>query len=57
MEVEELRRLFQKSDFIYADEVPVEGTTVDDIDLGYFKDFFQRTYETDWDRTDMPLTQ
>lgn len=57
MEAEEMRRLFQNSDFIYADEVPVKGTTVDDIDLGYFEDFFQRTYESDWNRTDMPLTQ
>lgn len=44
---EELRRLFQESDLIYADETPVKDTTVDDIDRVYFAEFYQRVYKED----------
>ena len=37
---EEIQRLFQESNLIHADETPVPGTTIADLDLDYFKDFF-----------------
>ncbi|MGV8135491.1 MAG: RNA-binding domain-containing protein [Mangrovibacterium sp.] len=44
---EELRRLFQSADLIHADEVPVAGTSEGDLDLDYFKAFYQKQYEED----------
>lgn len=41
---EEVQRMFQSVDLIHADEVPVQGTTVDDIDLKHFELFFERQY-------------
>lgn len=52
---EELRRLFQSSDLVHADEVPVTGTTENDIDLEYFKGFYQKQYEEALEKSDLPL--
>ena len=52
---EELRRLFQSSDLIHADEVPVTGTTENDIDLEYFRTFYKNQYEEDIEKSDFPL--
>jgi len=52
---EELRRLFQSSDLVHADEVPVNGTTENDIDLKYFKEFYQKQYEEDFEKSELPL--
>lgn len=41
---EEIQRLFQSASLVYADEVPVEGTTSADIEMDHFRDFFQRVY-------------
>jgi len=54
---EELRRLFQNSDLVHADEVRVNGTTENDIDLRYFKEFFQKQYEEDFEKSEIPLIQ
>ncbi len=54
---EELRRLFQNSDLVHADEVPVNGTTENDIDLKYFKEFYQKQYEEDFEKSEIPLIQ
>ena len=54
---EELRRLFQNSDLVHADEVPINGTTENDIDLRYFKEFFQKQYEEDFEKSEIPLIQ
>lgn len=54
---EELRRLFQSSDLVHADEVPVTGTTENNIDLKYFKTFYKNQYEEDVKKTDVPLMQ
>ncbi|MBW1612605.1 MAG: putative DNA binding domain-containing protein [Deltaproteobacteria bacterium] len=54
---EELRRLFQSSDLVHADEVPVNGSTENDIDLKYFKDFYQKEYEEDFERSEIPFIQ
>ena len=54
---EELRRLFQSSDLVNADEVPVNRTTENDIDLRYFREFYQKAYEKDPERSEIPLAQ
>jgi ATP-dependent DNA helicase RecG len=37
---EEIQRLLQSAELVHADEIPVEGTTVDDIDRTHFEKFF-----------------
>ena len=41
---EEIQRMFQSADLVHADEVPVEGTTTDDIDMEHFSGFCERLY-------------
>ncbi len=41
---EEIQRLLQRAGLVYADEVPVEGTTLDDLDDDHFEKFFQAQY-------------
>lgn len=41
---EEVQRMLQSSNLVYADEVPVEGATAGDIDLGHFSAFFEKQY-------------
>jgi len=38
---EELQRIFQRAGLIHGDEIPVSGLTVSDIDLDYFRRFYQ----------------
>ena len=37
---EEIQRMFQKSNLLHADVVPVQGLSVSDLDLEYFEHFF-----------------
>lgn len=39
---EELKRIFQRNDSIYADEVPVNGTSVAQVDTEHFAIFYER---------------
>ncbi|MDR1136300.1 MAG: putative DNA binding domain-containing protein [Clostridiales Family XIII bacterium] len=41
---EEIQRLFQASMLIHADEIPIPGASVADLDLDYFNDFFLRRF-------------
>ncbi|OGB99072.1 hypothetical protein A2V82_11125 [candidate division KSB1 bacterium RBG_16_48_16] len=41
---EELRRLFEEADILHADQIPVEESTLDDLDSDYFDQFYQREY-------------
>jgi ATP-dependent DNA helicase RecG len=43
---EELLRLYQASRVIYYDELPVPGTSPEDLDLLYFRKFFEDFYQT-----------
>jgi ATP-dependent DNA helicase RecG len=52
---EEIQRLFQRANLLHADEIPVPGATVDDLDLDYFKDFFQRRFGKSPGDENMPL--
>lgn len=54
---EEIQRLFQSSGMIHADSDYYGGFTVSDIDLPYFKAFFQKRYGEDWERQNLSLEQ
>lgn len=41
---EELQRMFQEAALIHADETPVGGSSVADIDLDFFDAFFEKEY-------------
>ena len=52
---EEIQRLFQASGMVHADVMPVEGMTVSDLDMPYFRKFFQKRYNESLDKQDIPL--
>jgi ATP-dependent DNA helicase RecG len=52
---EEIQRLFQRANLLHADEMPVPGAAVNDLDLDYFKDFFQRRFGKPLGDESMPL--
>src|SRR5512133_1126096 len=52
---DELLRMFQSSNRIHGDEQLANGLTVADIDLPFFRDFFQKEYEENLDEQDNPL--
>ncbi|MCL2624995.1 MAG: putative DNA binding domain-containing protein [Planctomycetaceae bacterium] len=52
---EEIQRMFQKSNLIHADELPVASVTVSDLDLDYFSDFFQRRFGETLEMQTQPL--
>ena len=41
---EEMQRIFQAANLIHADETPVHGSSVDDLDVEFFDAFFEREY-------------
>jgi ATP-dependent DNA helicase RecG len=54
---EELQRLFQTSDLIHADEARVPSMMLSDLDIEYFKSFFQKRYGKSIEKTNLPLPQ
>jgi len=52
---EELRRLMQACGTIYADEMIIPGTSVDDIDMFVFRDFYEREYGMSLEQSALPL--
>jgi hypothetical protein len=40
MQTEELQRMFQASALIHADEMPVHGSSMADVDVAFFEEFF-----------------
>jgi ATP-dependent DNA helicase RecG len=52
---EELQRLFQQSSLVHADEVCIQGTTANDIDMFAFKVFFQKEFEETVEEQEIPL--
>jgi len=48
---EEVQRMLQSADLVHADEVPVEGTTTDDLDAEHFGTFFEKQYGESLDNT------
>jgi ATP-dependent DNA helicase RecG len=55
---EEIQRMFQQSSLVHADEIPVTGTGVGDVDLPYFEAFFdQQPFDAPLAKQPIPLPQ
>lgn len=54
---EELQRMFQEAALIHADEIPVGGSSVADIDHEFFDTFFEREYGERVEDQDVPRVQ
>lgn len=54
---EEIQRLFQSSGLVHADESPANGLTIADIDMEYFRRFFQQRYSEPLEKQQLPLEQ
>ena len=54
---EEIQRMLQSADLVHADEVPVNETSYEDIDLEHFGAFFLKQYGERLDETGVPLGQ
>jgi len=54
---EEIQRMFQDSGLIYGDEVPANGLTISDLDVEYFRAFFERAYDESLESQDIPLNK
>ncbi|OUD12157.1 RNA-binding domain-containing protein [Thioflexithrix psekupsensis] len=54
---EEIQRLFQMSGLLHADQSPVNGLTLADLDMDYFRAFFQRRYNESLEAQTLPLEQ
>lgn len=54
---EEIQRLFQESGMVHADITPAEGMKVSDLDMSYFRAFFQKRYGEPLDEQQIPLEQ
>jgi ATP-dependent DNA helicase RecG len=54
---EEIQRMFQASGLIHADEIPVPGMTVSDLDMEYFNAFFQKRYGRTLKDEALPIVQ
>jgi ATP-dependent DNA helicase RecG len=54
---EEIQRMLQSADLVHADEVPVEGATVADVDLDHFRAFFEKHYGEPLEDGSAPLTR
>lgn len=52
---EEMQRLFQQAGLVYADKVPVEESTVGDIDIDIFSRYFEQRYGRTLEDTGLPL--
>ncbi|MFY9261640.1 MAG: RNA-binding domain-containing protein [Gallionella sp.] len=54
---EEIQRLFQQAGLVHADETPVQGLGVGDVDLPYFEHFFQNQFGESVTHHNLPLPQ
>ena len=54
---EELQRLFQQAGLVHADETPVAGLSVGDVDMPYFETFFERYFGEPLAQHNQPLPQ
>lgn len=54
---EEIQKLFQASGLLHADESPANGLTIADLDMNYFRDFFQRRFGESLESQQLPLKQ
>jgi ATP-dependent DNA helicase RecG len=54
---EEMQRMFQSAQLVHGDDVPVPGTSIADIDLDYFREFFKTRFEQELEEQDLSLGQ
>ena len=54
---EEMQRMFQAAQLVHADEVPVPGSSIADVDLDYFRRFYSVGYEQELDEQELSLGQ
>lgn len=54
---EEIQRLFQQAGLVHADETPVTGLSVGDVDMPYFEEFFGRQFGEPLAQHNQPLPQ
>ncbi len=52
---EEIQRLYQSAGLIHGDEIPVPGMTVSDLDVDYFKAFFEKNFGEALEQQDVSL--
>ena len=52
---EELQRLFQTSKKLYADEILIEGSSIDDLNQEKFEQYFQNVYDKQLSDVKVPL--
>lgn len=55
--VEEMQRMFQASGLVHADDQPVPGTSLADIDTDYFASFYKTRFDDSLDDQEQPLQQ
>ncbi|MFH1139783.1 MAG: RNA-binding domain-containing protein [Pseudomonadota bacterium] len=53
---EEIQRLLQSAGLIHGDGIPVAGMTVADIDIDYFKEFFERNFGESLEQQELSLS-
>lgn len=54
---QERARLLQNAGMVHFDETPVPGTSLEDIDLNAFNQYYQNIYDQPLENTDVPLRQ
>lgn len=54
---EEIQRLFQESGMVHADVIPAGGMNISDLDMQYFRTFFEKRYGESLDDQKIPLEQ
>jgi ATP-dependent DNA helicase RecG len=54
---EEMQRMFQSSQLIHGDDVSIAGTSIADLDLNVFRQFFRSRFRQDLDEQELSLSQ
>jgi ATP-dependent DNA helicase RecG len=52
---EEIQRMLQESGLVHGDEIPANGLGIADIDMDYFRTFFEREYDEPLDKQEHSL--
>lgn len=52
---EEIQRMYQSAGLIHGDEVPANGMTIGDLDMDYFRSFFEKQYGESLEEQSLPL--
>lgn len=52
---EEIQRLYQSASLIHGDEIPVQGMTASDLDVEYFREFFERNIGEPFEQQELGL--